>query len=269
MKDELQLALGLVRTAGEVVMALRGGALDVQMKPGNEPVTIADRKASDLIVKGIRARFRGDAIVSEEETLPRLVPARMWLVDPIDGTKDFIRGSDGFSIMVGIVEHGRPVMGVVHQPAAGRTFYATDAGAFVETADGTRPLAVSAISSASQIRLVASASHRSADIDRVKQTLGIANEENVGSVGLKLCLIALGVRDLYVNPQSKTKIWDTGAPEAILTRAGGRLTDLFGAPVNYAELGQPRGLVASNGHVHAEVIAKLAPLFAHMRPSQP
>src|SRR5262249_38335761 len=99
---------------------------------------------------------------------------------------------------------------------------------------------------------------------------GIADEQQVGSVGVKLCLIAMGVRDLYVNPTAKTKMWDTCAPEAILTRAGGRLTDLFGAPVDYTrELRQVRGLVATNGLVHDEVVAKLAPLFAFMKDRRP
>jgi 3'(2'), 5'-bisphosphate nucleotidase len=99
----------------------------------------------------------------------------------------------------------------------------------------------------------------------VKERLGIGDEQNVGSVGVKLCLIAAGVRDLYVNPQAKTKAWDTCAPEAILARAGGRLTDLRGAAIEYAgDLMHRRGLVASNGRVHDEVVQKLAPLFPHL-----
>src|SRR5690606_37221212 len=194
-----------------------------------------------------------------------------WLVDPIDGTKDFIRGSEGISVMIGLARAGRPALGVVHQPAAGpagRTFFATpDGGAHVAIGDGdtVQPLRVSDVASAGEIRLVASASHRSDDLDRVKQTLGIDNELNIGSIGVKLCLIAMGMRDLYVNPATKTRVWDTCGPEAILTRAGGRLSDLFGEPVDYHELRQPRGLVASNGHVHDEVIAKLAPLFESFR----
>jgi 3'(2'), 5'-bisphosphate nucleotidase len=259
---ELEAALEIARAAGDLVMKLRGGELDVEMKPGDEPVTVADKRASELIVASLRARFPGDPIISEEASEMTLVPERMWLVDPIDGTKDFIRGSDGFSVMIGLVIAGRPAVGVVHQPAAPRTFWASPDGAFV---DG-RPLAVSSIADAGAARLVASASHRTADIDRVKQTLGIADEQNVGSVGVKLCLIAMGVRDLYVNPTAKTKVWDTCAPEAILVRAGGRLTDLFGTPVDYVrELRQPRGLVGSNGHVHDDVVAKLAPLFARLR----
>jgi 3'(2'), 5'-bisphosphate nucleotidase len=272
---ELSVALELARAAGVEVMRYRGGELGVEMKLGDEPVTLADKAASDLIVAGLQARFAGQAVISEEVALAdgELETARqgrMWLVDPIDGTKDFIRGSDGFSVMIGIAEAGVPVLGVVHQPALDRTFFATtDGGAHLITAAGVAPLAVSTVANAADARLVASASHRSADLDRVKQTLGIDDEQNVGSVGVKLCLIAMGVRDLYVNPAAKTKVWDTCAPEAILAGAGGRLTDLFGAPVDYAELRQRRGLVASNGHVHDEVVGKLGPLFEALRAKRP
>jgi 3'(2'), 5'-bisphosphate nucleotidase len=265
---ELAAALELARDAGTVVMKLRGGELGVELKPGDEPVTIADKRASELIVAGLRARFPNDPVISEELPLAEatLRAQRLWLIDPIDGTKDFIRGSDGFSVMIGLLRGGRPALGVVHQPALDRTYFATpDGGAHVVTNGTVEPLAVSTVANAAEARLVASASHRSPDIDRVKRTLGIENEQNVGSVGVKLCLIAIGVRDLYVNPQAKTKVWDTCAPEAILTRAGGRLSDLFGDPIDYSELGQRRGLVATNGHVHDEVVAKLAPLFASLR----
>jgi 3'(2'), 5'-bisphosphate nucleotidase len=266
--SELSCALELARAAGVEVMKLRGGELGVEMKKGDEPVTIADKLANELIVNGLAQRFPHDPCVSEE--LPSaeatLRAPRLWLVDPIDGTKDFIRGSDGFSVMIGIALDGKPALGVVHQPALDRTFFATpDGGAHVITRDGVEPLRVSEVIAATDARLVASASHRSADIDRVKQTLGIDNEQNVGSVGVKLCLIAMGVRDLYVNPAAKTKVWDTCGPEAILARAGGRLSDMFGDPVDYTELRQPRGLVASNGRVHDEVVAKLSPLFEPLR----
>jgi 3'(2'), 5'-bisphosphate nucleotidase len=237
----------------------------VELKAGDEPVTLADKRANDLIVEGLHARFPHDPVLSEEAPAIEgvLGSPRIWMVDPIDGTKDFIRGSEGFSVMIGLARLGRPVLGVVHQPALDRTFFATpDGGAHVVTGDTVQPLAVSRVSSAGDVRLVASASHRSPDIDRVKGALGIDNEQNIGSIGVKLCLIAMGLRDLYVNPQTKTKVWDTCGPEAILVGAGGRLTDLDGVPVDYAELAQRRGLVASNGLVHDEVIAKLAPLFA-------
>jgi 3'(2'), 5'-bisphosphate nucleotidase len=265
---ELACAVELARLAGAQVLRMQRGELAVEMKPGDEPVTAADRAASELIVAGLAARFPDDPIISEE--LPpasgALGSARLWLVDPIDGTKDFIRGEDGYAVMIGLVSDGRPVLGVVYQPSLDRLFYGTPEGAYVSHRGETAPLGVSAIAVASESRLVASRSHRSADIDRVKQRLGVADELNVGSVGVKLCLIASGVRDLYVNPAAKTKAWDTCAPEAILVPAGGRLSDLFGTPIDYQrELAHRRGLVASNGYIHAEVVAKLSPMFPGMR----
>jgi len=264
---ELVRAIELARTAGDLVRRLQGGELGVEMKPGDEPVSVADRRASELIVAGLEAAFPDDPVISEElpPTLGAFGAPRLWLVDPIDGTKDFIRGEDGYSVMIGLVSGGRPALGVVYQPAADRMFYATPDGAWVAAGGAASPLAVSAVASAGEARLVSSRSHRSTDIDRAKAQLGIADEQTVGSIGVKLCLIAMGVRDLYLNPQTKTKAWDTCAPEAILVRAGGRLTDLRGAPIEYAgELEHRRGLVASNGRVHDEVVQKLAPLFSHL-----
>jgi 3'(2'), 5'-bisphosphate nucleotidase len=265
LERELQVALDLaVRAGAEVWRIQRGGELGVELKAGDEPVTIADRKSSEIIVAGLREAFPQDALISEE--LPAAPTAlgsdRLWLVDPIDGTKDFIQGTDGFAIMIGLVRGGRPVMGVVHIPAQQRTYWGTPAGAFIKVGDAVTRLKCSDVTSAAGARLVASKSHRSTEIDRVKTELGIKDELNIASVGAKLGLIACGVRDLYVNPATKTKAWDTCAPEAILVPAGGRLTDLFGSPIDYtSELKHQRGLVASNGRIHAEVIGRLAPMF--------
>lgn len=268
MKRELEIARGIAREAGALVMRLRTAPLNVEMKPGDEPVTIADKSANELIVRELASQFPNDAMISEElPPTPNAAGARrLWLVDPIDGTKDFIRGGDGFSVMIGLAIDGRPRLGVVHQPTIDRTFFATPDGAFVDTAGICTPLAVSNVATASTARLVASASHRTAAIDQVKSQLGIDDEQNIGSVGVKLGLIAMGVRDLYVNPWPKTKAWDTCAPEAILVAAGGRLSNLFGESISYGgDLRHPRGLVASNGRIHDEVVAKIAPLFAALR----
>ena len=204
---ELVRAMELARIAGTEVVQLRKGGLTVDMKPGDEPVTVADRRASELIVAGLLAAFPTDALISEElsPTADALAAPRVWLVDPIDGTKDFIRGGDGFAVMIGLCVAGVPTLGVVHQPTIDRTFFRTpDGGAYMLRAGELSPLVVSTVATAGAARLVASASHRTADIDRVKTELGIQDEINVGSVGVKLCLIASGVRDLYVNPSAKT-----------------------------------------------------------------
>lgn len=269
---ELEVATRLAREAADEIARVRAGGITVEMKPGDEPVTMADRRASDVIVRGLTAAFPDDVVISEEreDDLARLGAARVWYVDPIDGTRDFIAGRPGWSVMIGLTVDHAPVLGVVYQPLGDHLFWASpDAGgapvAWASTAGAApRRLRVSEVRDAAGIRLVASASHRTADIDRVKTALGISDELNVGSVGLKLALIALAERDLYVNPSAKSKLWDVCAPEAILRAAGGVLTDARGDAIRYdvEELRCTRGLVASNGHVHAEVIAKLAPVLA-------
>ena len=112
--------------------------------------------------------------------------------------------------------------------------------------------------------MVASKSHRDESISRVKDSLGIVDELNVGSVGLKLGLIARGDRDLYVNLQGKSKRWDTLGPQVILQEAGGRLTDARGRAIDYRadDLANRDGLIASNGRLHDEIVAKIAPIQA-------
>lgn len=271
---ELDTAIRLAREASDVILAIRDGAagFDVEMKPGDEPVTIADKTSSELLVRGLTAAFPDDVVISEEspDNLARLGASRVWYIDPIDGTKDFIAGRAGFSVMIGLTIGHVPVLGVVYQPIGANLFWAAPGedgapAAWHEPPEGPpRRLRVSDVTDMSSIRLVASASHRTKEIDAVKSVLGISDELNIGSVGLKLALISLAERDLYVNPSAKSKLWDVCAPEAILRAAGGELTDAEGGLIRYdsEDLACRRGLVASNRHVHAEVIAKLAPLFA-------
>jgi 3'(2'), 5'-bisphosphate nucleotidase len=264
---ELTTAGRLAREAGVLVLSYRDGELAVEMKPGDEPVTAADRAASDLIVAGLRAAFPGDVVISEEnaDDPARRSAARVWFVDPIDGTKDFIRREDGFCVMIGLAVDHRPALGAIYQPISRRLFLAApDAGAhLLVPGEAPRRIDCSGIDVLSEVRLVASKSHRTAAMDRVKSALGIDDELNIGSVGLKLALIAAGERDLYVNTSGKTSSWDSCAPEAILREAGGRVTDLDGEPLRYhdATTQNRRGVLASNRHVHDAALEKLAGLL--------
>lgn len=271
LSRELETARRLAREAGRHARALQSTGLRVDLKPGDEPVTAADREASALIVDGLRAAFPDDAILSEEavdETdRSRFDKPRVWMIDPIDGTKDFIRGEGGFATMIGLVVGTEVALGVVYQPALDRTYWAVRGeGAWLDGEDGAAAtrLQVSAVNDLGSLRMVASKSHRDETIDRVREVLGITDETNVGSVGLKLTLIARGERDIYVNPQGKSKLWDACAPQIILTEAGGRLTDAHGSAIDYRApaLGLTRGLIATNGLLHDAVVARLASLFA-------
>ena len=161
---ELRVARRLAREAGRVVIAIRdGGVLGVEHKPGDEPETVAARAASELIVAGLEAAFPADRVISEERATDAAIGGgRVWFVDPIDGTKDFIRGTEGFAVMIGLAIDGQPVLGVVFQPTHGGTFWAAPGlGAWFALGDGPpRRLAVRRITDVADLRLVASASHR-------------------------------------------------------------------------------------------------------------
>jgi 3'(2'), 5'-bisphosphate nucleotidase len=273
---EMQVARAVALEAAALVATFKGSTLDVQRKAGGEPVSQADLESSALIVRRLREAFPNDAILSEE--LPddgsRLGSSRVWMIDPIDGTSDFLRGEPGYVVMVGFCFEGRPAVGAVAQPATGAVWLgATGVGSFKEAPGGQRqPLAVSSVAEPRAIRLVSSKSHRSDYYQRFRNALGITDELAVGSVGMKVSLVAEGSRDLYVYPGSQTKIWDSCAPEAILTAAGGKLTDSDGAPLCYsdARLQNPRGVVASNGHIHQQALDVVARLRAEIgtKPAQ-
>ena len=244
----------------------RHSNLQVERKVQGEPVTIADREAEALIAAGLSEGFPADGLLAEEtaDKDSWYRRERAWVVDPMDGTKDFIAGREGFSVMIGLLAHHRPVLGVVYQPCTGRLYRAAlGLGAeLLLTHTGQRQtLRPSTRVPPAPLRLVASYSNRSARIDRFKQTLNIQDELRTGSVGVKVGLIAAGERDVYLNPDGHCKLWDTCAPEAILREAGGTMTDLHGAPLVYddaARLQLDRGIVASNGACHEALIAGLA-----------
>ncbi len=187
------------------------------------------------------------------------------MIDPIDGTKDFIAGRPGYAVMIGLLQDAVPTLGVVYQPIGDRLWWAVrGVGAFCEIGGGAAvPLHVSQVAQLADARMVSSASVREPVVDQVRQGAGIQDDVQIGSVGIKLSLLAAGERDLYINPAGRTKLWDTAAPEVILHTAGGRLTDLYGRPLRYdGELGHVDGLVASNGVLHEQALQQLQSLLA-------
>jgi 3'(2'), 5'-bisphosphate nucleotidase len=263
---ELEIARTVVREAATLVASFKGRPLDVAHKAGGEPVSQADLESSALIVRRLGEAFPGDGILSEElpDDSSRLTKSRVWMIDPIDGTRDFLRGDPGFVVMFGLCVEGRPTVGVVAQPVTGEVWMGVvGKGAWKEHSDGKRePLQISKIENAKDIRLVSSKSHRSDFYERLRRALGITDALALGSVGLKVALVSEGLRDLYVYPGNQTKIWDSCGPEAILTAAGGLMTDTNGNALCYTNpaLQNSCGLVASNGLVHARTLETIARL---------
>ncbi|HEV7843450.1 MAG TPA: 3'(2'),5'-bisphosphate nucleotidase CysQ [Pyrinomonadaceae bacterium] len=272
-KREMEAALRLAREAGAAILDYYDRPVRVERKVDastshTEPVTVADRAANELIVEGLRQEFPDDGILAEEsiDTERRLSKRRVWMIDPLDGTNGFIARDGDFAVQIGLTVDGRSVLGVVFQPLADLLFRAADGeGAWIERAgfDPERGR-VSDASDVSSMRLAASRSHRSPRMDRVVSVLQLKDEVRRGSVGVKVGLIVERQCDLYIHLSPRTKQWDTCAPEVILREAGGRFTDLFGAPVLYntPDIQNHNGIVATNGAAHDFIVEQLRPLLA-------
>jgi 3'(2'), 5'-bisphosphate nucleotidase len=268
---ELRVAVDLARAAGAAILEQYKGPLDVEQKnqdDDSEPVTQADRIANELIVTGLQREFPGDGILAEEsvDTERRLGKSRVWLVDPLDGTNGFIAGNGDFAVQIGLAEEGEVIVAVVYAPLTGVLYRAVHGeGTWIERPQAEPERArVSDRRELSDMRLAASRSHRSPRMNKVVQRFGFREEVQRGSVGIKIGLLIEQQCDVYIHLSPRTKQWDTCAPQLILTEAGGRMTDLFGAPLNYnvPDVQNRNGLVSTNGASHDRIIEMLAPLLA-------
>jgi 3'(2'), 5'-bisphosphate nucleotidase len=260
---ESEVAAHLAKEAGDVILRIYATDFSVDYKAKNDPVTEADRLASRVIVEGLRREFPDDMVVSEEEPIAALASAsdRVWYVDPLDGTHEFIKRNGEFAVMIGLAVDGRPRVGVVFRPVTAELFVGiVREGAWLGTNEDKIPLRVSSEIDPSRLRLVASRSHRDQRVDDVRRRLGISEESRIGSVGIKVGLLVTRQADIYLEPSSMTKAWDSCAPEAILHAGGGRMTDLEGAPLRYvpSEVRNWKGIVATNGVCHDQVISEIA-----------
>lgn len=239
------------------------GRVSARDKADRSPVTAADHAANDAILALLARECPGEAVLSEEtrDDAERLERRHVWIVDPLDGTREFLAGNGEFAVMVGLAVDGRAVAGAVYAPALGLLMYAAEGeGAWIGEGDARRPLGVGP--PASPPRMVGSRSHAEPATERLREALG-ATVRVSGSVGLKCGLIARGACDVYVHPVAFLKEWDTCAPEVVLREAGGAVTDCLGAPLAYnkADTAQPAGIVACVPGLHARVLEEVAPWF--------
>lgn len=272
LERELATAIELARNAGASIMEFYAADIVVEKKYGadnsSEPVTIADRTASRIIVEGLAEAFPEDGILSEEEDdliEIRAASERVWMIDPIDGTWGFIKKDGDFGVQIGLCVGSEAVLGVVFLPANDLLYYAVkDEGAFLRDGDGAaKRLQVSGETDFSRMSLATSRNHRSARMSRVVEEFGFRREVKRGSVGLKVGLIAEQTCDLYIHLSPRTKFWDTCAPQIILEEAGGRLTDVFGYSIDYnlSDVQNHNGVLASNGATHGAAVEHLKPLL--------
>jgi 3'(2'), 5'-bisphosphate nucleotidase len=262
--NELQTALDAARRAGDLILEHYRRFQAIPDAPASIS-TDTDRQSQELILTHIQKAFPGDALCAEETT-PTLASAvrsgaRLWIVDPIDGTRGFARKNGEFSVMIGFVEDGRPVAGVVLEPAKERlTFAWQGGGCWREDGSGPKaPCRVTPTVRLADATITQSHSKDPAKPSRYIQALQPARVIETYSAGIKLAQVARGEADIYLNTYDAAHDWDICAGHILLTEAGGRLSNFRGEQPRYGLPGavHHHGLVASNGRLHDAALAVL------------
>jgi len=228
--------VALARDAGDAILEVYATDFAVQSKDDESPLTQADLASQRRIVAGLRAQKSALPIISEESGLPdfdvRSGWDRYWLIDPLDGTREFVNRNGEFTVNIALIADGRPVLGVVHVPVQGRTYIGCEGFGAERRVDGEASQKIHvAATSASPVRVVGSRSHRGASLDAFIDRLGDCELVPMGS-SLKFCVVAEGRADVYprLGPTSE---WDTAAAQAVLEQAGGSVVTLDGKPMKY------------------------------------
>ena len=241
MNDDalLEVAADLALRAAEAILTIRARGFAVAQKEDRSVVTEADHASEAIITAGLRAAVPDIPVIAEEEMADgRFVaaPAEFWLVDPLDGTREFSSGNDDFAVNIGLVRDGRPVLGVVGVPATGELFGGIVGRGAWKRVTGVQTPVVARLPPPDGVTVVASRHHGAGpELDAFLAGRTVAGIRNYGS-SLKFCRLAEGLADLY--PRfGRTMEWDTGAPQAVLEAAGGTVRTLDGAPLRYGKPG--------------------------------
>ncbi len=235
----LELAADLAGRAAEVILAIRARGFDVARKADRSMVTEADQASETLLLAGLRAAAPEIPVIAEEEAasgVTHAVGSCFWLVDPLDGTREFVDGNDDFAVNIGLVRNGRMALGVVGVPATGEIFGGLAGVGAWKRHRGVETVVRARAIPAEGLTVLASRHHGdTAQLDAFLAGRRVARTMNFGS-SLKFCRLAEGIADLY--PRfGRTMEWDTAAPQAVLEAAGGTVCTLDGMAMMYGKAG--------------------------------
>jgi 3'(2'), 5'-bisphosphate nucleotidase len=263
---ELETALAAVHKAGKVVMRLYACFERIADAPADIS-TFADRESQNVIFEQLQSVFPDDRLCGEESTaipnVDRARGGRIWIVDPIDGTRGFARKNDEFSIMIGLVNEKEVQLGVVYEPAIDRvTFAARGGGCWLRQPFDARPIRCRVANTDELSRAIMSVSRSQGPQGRARlqDAFGVADLIETYSAGIKLAQVARGETDLYLGDYLTLKDWDVCAGHMLVEAAGGAVTNVFGDPIHYYGSGKSlrgKGLLATNGRLHGPALAVL------------
>lgn len=252
--DLMKQVAEITRRAGAEIMKIYATDFEVETKGDSSPVTAADQAAEDIILPALANELLHNfPIVSEEAAsegnIPDVENTPFWLVDPLDGTKEFVSRNGEFTVNIGLIENGTPIMGAVYAPMLDLMYIGGAPGAFLDTElNGYEPISVRPIPEKGVI-VLASRSHRSPEVDAFLEPYDVGEEFSAGS-SLKFCRVAEGKADLYPRT-GRTMEWDTAAAHGVLKFAGGHVETMDGADLGYGKPGldNPYFVAYGNGHL--------------------
>lgn len=236
LADYIEPVVALARQAGDAILEVYATDFDVQAKADESPLTLADMASHRVIVSGLRSLAADFPVISEESGLPdfdeRHQWSRYWLIDPLDGTKEFVKRNGEFTVNIALIDNHRPVLGVVHVPVTNKTYTGcAGIGAAVRVNNEAPQTIQVSQHSTRPVRVVGSRSHRGSSLDAFFEAIGDVEMLPMGS-SLKFCVVAEGNADIYprLGPTSE---WDTAAAQAVVEQAGGAVLRLDGTPLAY------------------------------------
>lgn len=264
-RPEAEVALSAAREAAALIMRVYAAPFDVEWKAKDDPVTVADKEANALLCDRLGRAFPGVPLVAEESDPAAYADFgaadAAWFIDPLDGTREFVAKNGEFAVMLGLAERGRATVGVIVAPAWGRAFVGVvGQGAWEVSTDGAwKEIHVSTRDALAGATFVVSRSRAPERLAAFIASVG-GKPEAHGSSGLKGVLVATGDADVYLQPGRAGMRWDACATEALVRAAGGELTETGGAELDYrnGEIGNERGMVATNHRLHRAVIEAFA-----------
>lgn len=256
--NETNLAIEAAKAAGAKIMCVYESEFKTEYKQdsGGE-ITEADLSSQRTIVEFLNQTNLSILSEEAEDNKSRLKSERIWIVDPLDGTADFVARTGDFSVMIALVEKNVPIMGLIYQPTNDILYLAQKGeGAWKKTGGDWKRIEVSSIERLADSRVVLSRHHFAPPDKHLAYALGAKEYLYRGSAGIKAGMVAEGSADIYVTATSKMKHWDTAASVCLVSEAGGRVTDLLGETLafNTEDFHHRNGILMSNAKIHGKVL---------------